>query len=57
VIDAINELERLTTNLSQKIWQKINIVERNRDVRPAETAATASSAAHAGAATSTAKAS
>jgi hypothetical protein len=31
VIDAVNELERLTTNLSQKIWQKINIVERNRE--------------------------
>lgn len=57
VIDAVNELERLTTNLSQKIWQKINIVERNRDVRPAEAAATSSSAAHASAATSTAKAS
>lgn len=57
VIDAVNELERLTTNLSQKIWQKINIVERNRDVRPADVAATASSAAHASAAASTAKAS
>ncbi|MFM9846489.1 MAG: hypothetical protein ACKVP3_04935 [Hyphomicrobiaceae bacterium] len=56
VIDAVNELERLTTNLSQKIWQKINIVERSRPV-PAETAATASSAAHASAAASTAKAS
>ena len=31
VIDAVNELERLTTSLSQKIWQKINIVERNRE--------------------------
>ena len=31
VIDAVNELERLTTNLSQKIWQKINIVERHRE--------------------------
>ena len=59
VIDAVNELERLTTNLSQKIWQKINIVERNRDTRPVpvETAASASSAAHASAAASTAKAS
>lgn len=53
VIDAVNELERLTTNLSQKIWQKINIVERNR----ADTAASASSTAHASAAASTAKAS
>lgn len=60
VIDAVNELERLTTNLSQKIWQKINIVERNRDVRPVPaeaTATTPSSAAHASAAASTAKAS
>lgn len=56
VIDAVNELERLTTNLSQKIWQKINIVERSRPV-PADVAATASSAAHASAAASTAKAS
>lgn len=28
VIEAVNDLERLTTNLSQKIWQKITIVER-----------------------------
>jgi hypothetical protein len=56
VIDAVNELERLTTNLSQKIWQKINIVERSRPVQ-ADVAATSSSAAHASAATSTAKAS
>lgn len=56
VIDAVNELERLTTNLSQKIWQKINIVERSRPV-PADVAATASSAAHASAAAFTAKAS
>lgn len=28
VIDAVNDLERLTANLSQKIWQKITIVER-----------------------------
>lgn len=59
VIDAVNELERLTTSLSQKIWQKINIIERNRDTRPmpADTAATASSAAHASAAATSAKAS
>jgi hypothetical protein len=56
VIDAVNELERLTTNLSQKIWQKINIVERSRPV-PAEAAATVASAAHASAAASTTKAS
>jgi hypothetical protein len=56
VIDAVNELERLTTNLSQKIWQKINIVERSRPAQ-ADMAATSSSAAHASAAASTAKAS
>jgi hypothetical protein len=58
VIDAVNELERLTTNLSQKIWQKINIVERSRPA-PAEVAAATSSAAHvsAAAAATTAKAS
>jgi len=27
VIDAVNDLERLTTNLSAKIWQKITIVQ------------------------------
>ena len=26
VIDTVNEIESLTTNLSQKIWQKITIV-------------------------------
>jgi hypothetical protein len=26
VIDAVNDLERLTTNLSQKIWQKITLI-------------------------------
>jgi hypothetical protein len=57
VIDAVNELERLTTNLSQKIWQKINIVERSRP-GPAEAATTiAASTAHANAAATTAKAS
>jgi hypothetical protein len=27
VIDAVNEIESLTTNLSQKIWQKITILD------------------------------
>ncbi len=27
VSDAVNDLEQVTTNLSQKIWQKINIVQ------------------------------
>ena len=58
VIDAVNELERLTTNLSQKIWQKINIVERSRPVPAEAMAITAASAAHASATatTTTAKA-
>jgi len=29
VIDAVNDLERLTTNLSQKIWQKITLVSES----------------------------
>jgi hypothetical protein len=52
VIDAVNELERLTTNLSQKIWQKINIVERTRAPSDAAIAATATTAGHASAAAS-----
>jgi hypothetical protein len=31
VIDAVNEIENLTTNLSQKIWQKITIVDAGRE--------------------------
>ena len=27
VIDAVNEIESLTTNLSQKVWQKITILD------------------------------
>jgi hypothetical protein len=27
IIEAVNDLERLTTNLSQKIWQKITLVQ------------------------------
>jgi hypothetical protein len=30
VIDAVNEIESLTTNLSQKIWQKITMVDELR---------------------------
>jgi hypothetical protein len=52
VIDAVNELERLTTNLSQKIWQKINIVERTRAPSDAAIAATTTTAGHASAAAS-----
>ncbi|MBA4173963.1 MAG: hypothetical protein C0511_15230 [Hyphomicrobium sp.] len=28
VVEAVNDIEQLTTNLSQKIWQKINILDR-----------------------------
>lgn len=32
LIDAVNDLERLTANLSQKIWQKITLVHASRTV-------------------------
>ena len=35
VTDAVNDLERTSASLSQKIWQKINIVERSIDRAPA----------------------
>jgi hypothetical protein len=31
VVDAVGDIERLTTNLSQKIWQKITLVETEID--------------------------
>ncbi len=34
VIDAVGDIERLTTNLSQKIWQKITMVEERIPGRP-----------------------
>jgi len=34
VIDAVNEIENLTGNLSRKIWQKISIVESFAVVDP-----------------------
>ena len=55
VIDTVNELERLTTSLSQKIWQKITIVERYRE--PQAPAAHARAAAEAPAAAARAAAS
>lgn len=33
VIDAVNDIEELTTNLSNKIWQKITILDAGRDRR------------------------
>jgi len=38
VINAVNDLERLTANLSQKIWQKITIVERLSSPEPSSLA-------------------
>lgn len=35
VTEAVNDLERTSANLSQKIWQKINIMERALDRAPA----------------------
>jgi hypothetical protein len=41
VIETVSDLERLTSTLSQKIWQKINIVERgHKGVTPATAAGT-----------------
>jgi hypothetical protein len=34
VIDAVNDIERLTTNLSSKIWQKITILESHEAAAP-----------------------
>lgn len=37
VVDAVGDIERLTTNLSQKIWQKITLVETDiEDMRGAQ---------------------
>jgi hypothetical protein len=49
VIDTVNDIERLTTNLSQKIWQKINIVERQQSEAPRPAVHAASDAATASA--------
>lgn len=57
VIDAVNELERLTTNLSQKIWQKINIIERHREPQASPPAARASTEGAAASSRATAAAS
>jgi hypothetical protein len=54
VIDAVNELERLTTSLSQKIWQKINIVERSREQQAPTSQARAAAEGPAAAARATA---
>lgn len=38
VVDAVSDIEDLTTNLSQKIWQKITMVEERIPGRPASDA-------------------
>ena len=38
VTEAVNDLERTSSSLSQKIWQKINIIERALEKAPAATA-------------------
>jgi hypothetical protein len=35
VVDAVGDIERLTTDLSQKIWQKIELVQQRAPTRPA----------------------
>jgi hypothetical protein len=35
VIDAVGDIERLTSNLSQKIWQKIELFQQRMPQRPA----------------------
>jgi hypothetical protein len=35
VVDAVGDIERLTTDLSQKIWQKIELVQERMPQRPA----------------------
>lgn len=35
VLEAVNDLERLTTNLSSKIWQKVSIVQATVSALPA----------------------
>jgi len=33
VLEAVGEIEELTTGLCQKIWQKVNLLQRLDDVR------------------------
>jgi hypothetical protein len=39
VTDAVSDLERVTTNLSQKIWQKISMIHTHWAAPPLETSA------------------
>ncbi|HEX2840607.1 hypothetical protein [Hyphomicrobium sp.] len=38
IVDAVGDIERLTANLSQKIWQKIELVQERMPSRPASDA-------------------
>ena len=35
IVDAVGDIERLTTDLSQKIWQKIELIQQRMPARPA----------------------
>ena len=39
VIDAVNDIEELGSNLSRKIWQKITMIEKRKRRRDAAVAA------------------
>lgn len=34
IVEAVGDIERLTTELSQKMWQKIELVEEHMHDRP-----------------------
>ncbi len=38
IVDAVGDIERLTANMSQKIWQKIELVQDRMPTRPANDA-------------------
>ena len=38
VVDAVGDIERLTAHLSQKIWQKIELIQERMPTRPANDA-------------------
>lgn len=38
IVEAVGDIERLTANLSQKIWQKIELIQERMPTRPASDA-------------------
>ncbi len=38
IVEAVGDIERLTSNLSQKIWQKIELIQERMPTRPASDA-------------------